>query len=99
MEKPGPVKNCLPTIFNLTAKEINGSNKGIGPIQLKNVKIYVSNIKNRIIAFAGNMQQQTTVAAQSSITDEIQKMDELYRQGIISEEEFNSFKKQLLNKS
>ena len=59
----------------------------------------ISSIKNSIIAFAGNMQQQTTVAAQSSITDEIQKMDELYRQGIISEEEFNSFKKQLLNKS
>lgn len=81
-----------------TEIELNGSCFSMGPVQLNNVKNNVSNIKNSIIAFAGNMQQQTP-AAQNSITDEIQKMAELHRQGIISDDEFNSFKTQLLNKS
>jgi uncharacterized 2Fe-2S/4Fe-4S cluster protein (DUF4445 family) len=81
-----------------TEIELYGKCISMGPVQLNNVKNNVSNIKNSIMAFAGNMQQQTS-AAESSITDEIQKMAELYRQGIISDEEFNSFKKKLLDRS
>jgi hypothetical protein len=83
-----------------TEIELYGKCISMGPVQLNNVKNNVSNIKNSIIAFAGNMQQQIPNAtAQNSISDDIQKMAELNRQGIISNEEFNSFKKKLLDRS
>ena len=78
---------------NSTTLKLKVSNMGLGPIQGKHCKT-VANTFINAVKFKSS--ENSSIESKSSEADELKKFADLKEQGIITEEEFNTKKKQIL---
>lgn len=75
---------------------MNGSNRGLGPIQSRHLEGQMGNLQNRLRLVVN----EATVAApqpSESLTTELERLAGLHDQGILTDKEFRLAKEKLLN--
>tara|TARA_B100001057_G_scaffold462076_1_gene514705 strand:- start:416 stop:853 length:438 start_codon:yes stop_codon:yes gene_type:complete len=90
---PAKIEVSISSSGTNTSLNVNVSNFGFGPIQGKHCRSVANTFMNAVKVKAKETSQS---AAPVSDADELKKYAELKDQGIITEEEFNAKKKQIL---
>lgn len=80
---------------------LNGSIFGFGPVQKGHLKGQIGNLKNRIEIKVdeetNNSNTSNNKGSSESLSDEITKLAALHKKGILTDDEFQSAKKRLIN--
>ena len=90
---PAKIEVSINSSGKNTTLNVNVSNFGFGPIQGKHCKSVANTFINAVRV---KSTESSTSSVQLSDADELKKFADLKEQGIISEEEFNAKKKQIL---
>jgi len=77
---------------------LNGSIFSMGPIQSGHLKGQLGKLKN-LIQLSVNKHKSYSSQSSSSIVSELEKLSSLLSKGLLTEEEFNSAKKRILEQS
>ncbi|MDP3114514.1 MAG: SHOCT domain-containing protein [Candidatus Cloacimonadaceae bacterium] len=83
---------------NETNVVLNGSILGFGPFQSGHLKGQVGNIQNKIELFVKKTSPSSGDPSSISLADELEKLHNLKTQGILSEDDYQQAKSQILKK-